>query len=206
MQAVELFMNEKTVTGSPAQRLRNFFALPVRDYFAALNVFKDNFRISAVVALVALVLSWWVYVPVHEIFHAVGCLLGGGEVSRLDIKPVYGAVLLGKVFPFVHSGSEYAGRLSGFDTHGSDLTYLLTVFFPYLLTIFIGVPLLKSIPHVLRAPLSGALKLGLSIPIAYAPFISITGDYYVKGSLGTLFLIMLFIGTTPLCPFDILHQ
>ena len=40
---------------------------------------------------------------------------------------------------FVVSGSEYAGRLSGFDTRGSDWIYLATDLGPFVLTIFPGV-------------------------------------------------------------------
>jgi hypothetical protein len=56
---------------------------------------------------------------------------------------MYGASLLTNIFPFVSTGSDYAGQLTGFDTHGSDLTYLFTVFFPFILTILLGVPLIK---------------------------------------------------------------
>jgi hypothetical protein len=79
-----------------------------------------------VVIASSLLLSWWVYVPIHELAHAWGCLLAGGEVTRLEIDWIYGASLLARVFPYVTVGSEYAGRLSGFDNRGSDLTYLVT--------------------------------------------------------------------------------
>ena len=127
--------------------------------------------------------SWFLYVPVHELLHAAGCLLSGGTVSRLEIAPQYGAALLQKFFPFVAVGSDYAGRLSGFDTHGSDMIYFVTVFCPYLLTLLIGVPLLQSCRRktVYRGQLS--LKIGIALPMAYAPFISLSGDYYEMGAI-----------------------
>ena len=39
-------------------------------------------------------------------------------------------------------GGDHAGRLSGFDTGGSDLVYLAADCAPYLLTVLVGVPLL----------------------------------------------------------------
>jgi len=127
--------------------------------------------------------SWWVYVPVHELLHALGCVLGGGKVTRLEISGIYGAALLKKVFPFVSIGSEYSGRLAGFDTGGSDFTYFFTDFLPYLLTILIGVPLLKSVALLKTSPPVKCIVLGLAAPLAYAPFMSATGDYYEMGSL-----------------------
>jgi hypothetical protein len=111
----------------------------------------------------------------------LGCILGGGTVSKLEISPMYGALFLKEIFPFVSVGSEYAGQLTGFDTKGSDLIYLLTDFFPFLLTIFVGVPLLRSAAG--SKPLWAAIKLGLGLPIAFAPFISFSGDYYEMGSI-----------------------
>ncbi|MGH8475086.1 MAG: hypothetical protein ACRER2_04835, partial [Methylococcales bacterium] len=64
---------------------------------------------------------------------------------------------------------------------GSDWIYFLTDFFPFLLTLFPGIPLLKSANG--SAPLSASIKLGLALPVAFAPFISITGDYYEMGSI-----------------------
>src|SRR5258708_7146966 len=66
----------------------------------------------------------WVYVPAHELLHAAACRLAGGEVRRLEIAPLYGGTALARLLPFVAAGGDYAGRLSGFDTRGSDLVYL----------------------------------------------------------------------------------
>ena len=93
--------------------------------------------------MLAMILAWFVYTPIHELLHVLGCVVTGGSVSELEIQPIYGGALLARVFPFVVPGGEYAGRLSGFDTHGSDLVYLATDFAPYLLTVLIGVPALR---------------------------------------------------------------
>src|SRR5262245_26353721 len=160
------------------------FRQPFDDYVAALGPFAEGWHWRRLALLVlAAVVTWWIYVPVHELAHAYGCLLGGGTVSRLEIDPIYGAALLRRFFPFVSVGSEYAGRLSGFDTRGSDLTYLLTDFLPFVATILIGVPLLHVAARPGRHPALQALLFGAALPIAFAPFISLTGDYYEMGSI-----------------------
>ncbi len=162
--------------------IKTVLALPFEDFFSGLESALVKFSFLTLIALIAsFVISWWIYVPLHELGHALGCILGGGTVSELEISPMYGAELLKEIFPFVSVGSDYAGQLTGFDTKGSDLIYLLTDFFPFLLTIFIGVPLLRSASG--SKPLSAAIKLGLGLPIAFAPFISFSGDYYEMGSI-----------------------
>jgi len=121
--------------------------------------------------------GWWIYVPVHELLHAAGCAVTGGRVSRLEIAAMYGGGLLARIFPFVVSGSDYAGRLSGFDTRGSDLIYLVTDLAPFLLT-FPGVWLLRR-----AAAARKALLFGAALPFALAPFLSLTGDAYEIGSI-----------------------
>jgi hypothetical protein len=155
---------------------------PLRDWLGALEACVRDGRPADVVAIAAgMLLSWWIYVPIHELAHAWGCLLAGGEVTRLEIDWIYGAALLARVFPYVTVGSEYAGRLSGFDTRGSDLTYLITCALPFVLTIVVGVPLLRAVPRV-RGRRS-AVMLGAAIPAAFAPFVSLPGDYYEMGSI-----------------------
>ena len=154
---------------------------PIIDYLDALDAGTGSARDLVVIVLWA-VLSWWIYVPIHELLHAYGCLWSGGEVSRLEISPWYGASVLQHWFPFVAPGSDYAGQLTGFDTRDSDLIYLATVLLPFLLTILLGVPLLRwSAAQTERS--QARLGLGLAIPMAYAPFVSLTGDYYEIGSI-----------------------
>lgn len=164
--------------------LRSLVLLPVDDYVLALTRFAAGWRWPRLALLiVAAALSWWIYVPLHELAHAFGCMLGGGSVSRLDIDPIYGAALLQRVFPFVSPGSEYAGQLTGFDTRGSDLTYLLTDFLPFVGTILVGVPLLRIAGRPALSANAQAMLFGMAIPIAFAPFISLTGDFYEMGSI-----------------------
>lgn len=156
---------------------------PIDDYLAGLARLLPGatWRRGAIV-LAALAVSWWVYVPLHELAHAFGCVAAGGEVWRLEIDAVYGAALLQHLFPFVAVGSEYAGQLVGFDTRGSDLVYLATDFAPFLLTIALGVPLLRAVPHI-AADNGAAVAFASAVPIAYAPMISLPGDYYEMGSI-----------------------
>ncbi len=155
---------------------------PLDDYLAGLSVLLPHgtWR-TLVLVLLAAAVSWWIYVPVHELAHAFGCLASGGEVTRLEIDAVYGAAWLRQIFPFVAVGSDYAGQLTGFDTHGSDWIYLATDVAPFVLTILIGVPLLRY-----AATIKGwrcALAFGSAIPLAFAPFISVPGDFYEMGSI-----------------------
>lgn len=158
--------------------------LPLRDFFAAMETSLAEGRpVCLFVILISAVISWWVYVPLHELAHALGCVIAGGKVGKLEISRIYGASLLKSVFPFVSVGSGYSGRLAGFDTGGSDLVFFVTDFMPYVFTILVGVPLIESIPSLRSSSLIKSLCFGLSVPFAYAPFMSVFGDYYEMGSL-----------------------
>jgi hypothetical protein len=157
---------------------------PLHDFTAAVRrVMPDLGWRTGLAALGATLAAWWIYVPAHELLHAFGCLAGGGSVERLEISSIYGAALLQRVFPFVAVGSEYAGQLVGFDTRGSDWTYFLTVFAPYVLTIFAGVPVLLQLVRRGRPGLGSSLLFGACLPAAYASFANITGDFYEMGSI-----------------------
>ena len=148
------------------------------DAFHGLDRCLDRGARGLVFALAGLAVGWWVYVPIHELLHAAACLLAGGEVTRLEIAPLYGGALLARIFPFVVSGGEYAGRLSGFDTRGSDLIYIATDLGPFLLTLFPGVWLLRRAGTARRA-----ILFGLALPFTFAPYLSLTGDAYEIGSI-----------------------
>jgi hypothetical protein len=131
-----------------------------------------------VAVFVGLLLGWWIYVPLHELLHAYGCLVVGGEVTRLEIDVLYGGTVLAKWIPWVVPGSEYAGRLSGFSTGGSDLVYLVTDLAPYLLTLWPGLWAMR-----LGIRNEWPLLYGAMLTWALAPFISLTGDAYEIGSI-----------------------
>ncbi len=159
-------------------RVLALLGMPIQDTFRGLERALEGGVPALLGVLGGCVLGWWVYVPCHELLHALACVVTGGEVTRLEIAPQYGASLLARVFPFVTAGGENAGRLSGFDTHGSDLIYLATDLGPFLLTLFPGVWLLRKAGSRCKG-----LLFGLSLPLALAPFVSLTGDAYEIGSI-----------------------
>lgn len=140
---------------------------------------------SAWLAL-SLVVSWYVYVPIHELLHALGCAATGGTVTTLEIQSQYGGALLARVFPFVLAGGEYAGRLSDFDTHGSDAVYLATDALPFVLSV-LGVPLIRTAAGRARPGL-----LGPGFVLGLAPFYSLPGDYFEMGSIAVTGAVGLF--------------
>lgn len=153
-----------------------------RDLLHGLDHCLDHPRHGGIrglaLALAGLAAGWWLYVPIHELLHAAGCLIAGGSVTRLEIAPLYGGALLQWIFPFVVAGGDYAGRLSGFDTGGSDLVYLATDLGPFVLPFFPGVWWLRKAGRAGRP-----VQLGLSLPFALAPFLSLPGDAYEIGSI-----------------------
>ena len=159
------------------KRIARFAALPVTDLLCGQEWVLRRRR-DLVWLLVGLLAGWWVYVPLHELLHALGCMAAGGTVSRLEIDPLYGGALLARVIPWVSSGSEYAGRLSGFDTRGSDVVYLVTDLAPFVLALFPGVWALRRAARARRPGLFGA-----AAPFALAPLLSLTGDAYEIGSI-----------------------
>ncbi|HVR29822.1 MAG TPA: hypothetical protein VMS86_09850 [Thermoanaerobaculia bacterium] len=125
-----------------------------------------------------LAIGWWIYVPIHELLHAFGCELGGGRVWRLELDPLYGGALLERWLHFVEAGGDYAGRLAGFDTGGSDVVHLMTTGLPFVLTIFPGVWWMRR-----GARCGSGLVFGAALVAATGPFLSLTGDAYEIGSL-----------------------
>lgn len=155
---------------------------PLDDAVAVVASFEADARVQRLLALLAAgAAAWWIYVPIHELLHVLGCVAGGGTVTRLEIDPIYGAALLQRLFPFVAVGSEYAGQLTEFDP-GGDGTYLLTDFLPFALTIFVGVPLLRAATRA-RPGVGQAALMGAALPVAWAPFVSLAGDYFEMGSI-----------------------
>jgi hypothetical protein len=157
---------------------RRLFSLPFRDAIRGLDCCLDSGARGLALVTLGLGAGWWLYVPLHELLHAAACRAAGGQVSRLEIEAVYGGALLARLFPFVVPASDYAGRLSGFDTRGSDLIYLATDLGPFVLTLFPGVWALRRAAASRRPFLFGA-----AVPFALAPFLSLTGDAYEIGSI-----------------------
>ena len=184
--------------------MRRFFLQPVYDLAAVLErLFAEGPHPARTIAvvIVAIAVTWFVYVPIHELLHVGACLATGGSVTELQVAPHYGGALLSRVFPFVTSGGDYAGRLSGFDTHGSDLVYLATDFGPFVISVFPGVWLLKLCARRRRAVLCGpAFVLGL------APLYNLIGDYYEMGSILTTRLAVLFTGPANRSSFESLRS
>jgi hypothetical protein len=159
-------------------RTLRLFTLPWTDTVAGLDRCLDRGIPGLILVALGLLAGWWVYVPVHELLHAGACEAAGGEVTRLEIDRVYGGALLARVFPFVIPASEYAGRLSGFNTRGSDWIYLATDLGPFLLTLFPGVWALRR-----AAASHKPVLFGITLPFALAPFLSLPGDAYEIGSI-----------------------
>lgn len=166
--------------------MRTLWLQPIHDVTASLEQLATAKRPFGALAVtfVALLVTWFVYVPIHELLHVFGCLVTGGSVTQLEVQPQYGGVILSKYFDFVVSGGDYAGRLSGFDTHGSDLIYLATDFMPFALSVLIGVPLLKSCMSKRRP-----IRFGVATVVGMAPLYNIFGDYYEMASIMTTRLI-----------------
>jgi hypothetical protein len=160
------------------KRLLQPLLVPFLDAFHGLDRCLEGGARGLLLAAIGLVAGWWLYVPVHELLHAAACAVAGGAVTRLEIDRLYGGALLARVFPFVVPASDYAGRLSGFDTHGSDGIYLATDLGPFLLTLFPGVWALRRAAAGRRAAWFGA-----ALPFALAPFLSLGGDAYEIGSI-----------------------
>lgn len=160
------------------RRVSRFFTAPWDDLTAGLDRCLASGRWADLArVMLGAVAGWFVYVPLHELLHALGCLAAGGTVTRLEIAPLYGGHLLERLFPFVVAGGDYAGRLAGFDTGGSDLVYLATDLAPFVL-VLPGIWLLHRSAEQRRA-----IPFGLAVPFALAPFLSLTGDAYEIGSI-----------------------
>jgi len=159
--------------------MRKFFRQPIDDVLAALEhlVTVRNPLTTMVPVLLTLLFTWFLYVGIHELLHAAGCEIAGGDVTRLEISSRYGGKLYAKYFDFVVTESEYAGRLTGF-TREPDYIYLSTVFGPFVLTVLFGVALVKLCARRRRP-----ILFGIAVVVGLAPFYNLQGDYFEMGSI-----------------------
>lgn len=119
----------------------------------------------------------WLLVPVHELLHVAGCVLTGGTVSQLQIGPAFGGMLLARVVPWITSGGDQAGRLSGFEPAG-DLSYLATVLLPHVLLAPLGALVCRGAARRRRPAL-----WGVGLAAAGQPVASLLGDFYEAASI-----------------------
>lgn len=131
--------------------------------------------------LLSMLVTWFIYVPIHELLHVGGYAAAGGpmDIAVLEIKPMYGGNILAKSFSFVEPGGPYAGRLREFK-RDDDLIYLATDFGPFILSVLFGVVLIR-ICGKRRRP----LLFGPAVVVGAAPFYNLPGDYYEMGSIMT---------------------
>jgi hypothetical protein len=123
--------------------------------------------------LAGFIVSQWLFVPVHEWLHVLGCLATGGIVTRLEISPLYGGSWFARLAPWITSG----GRLSGFRPAG-DLSYLVTVLAPLLVLCPLGSAVARAAVRRHRA-----LLFGVGLGAALQPIAALTGDAYEAASI-----------------------
>ena len=144
---------------------------------ALSHLLDDGSNKKLVILLLVFFVSFWIYVPIHELMHALATFLVGGEVRELAIDATYGGVFFAKIFPFVVSESEYAGQLTDFTTP-NKFAYFIVDMFPYLL----------SLPGVLLIRLAAKYKrlwlFSLGFLLMLVPITQIFGDFYEAASLG----------------------
>jgi len=133
---------------------------------------------ALVLTLLGVIVFWHIYTPIHELIHVGVCLLGGGTVEELALKPQYGGTLLKAIFPFIVAESDYAGQLTGFSTP-NYFVYALVDMGPYILSLF-GLTLVEWVRRR-----NQSFIFGLAVILTFIPFFSIPGDYYEAASLVT---------------------
>jgi len=171
--------------------MKKLLLIPLHDVLAGMEpVMRIRNPIKAMAPmLLAMLVTWFLYVPVHELLHVLGCVGTGGEVTELSLRPWYGGTILQQYFDFIVPDSNYAGQLTGFDTNGSDLVYLATDFLPFTLSVLFGVPLLRFCTRK-RHP----ILLGPAIVLGMAPFYNLPGDYYEMSSIITTRVVTMVFG------------
>ena len=160
--------------------MKRFFRLPYDDVMTGMgHLMVGTSAGRAMLPMMGtMIVTWFLYVPVHELLHVYGCIWTGGTVTQLELQAHYFGNVLKEFFPFITVGSDYAGRLSGFDTYGNDWIYLATDFGPFTLSVLFGVAMLRLCTRRRRT-----WMFGPSIVLGMAPFYNIQGDYYEMSSI-----------------------
>ncbi len=128
--------------------------------------------------LVGLIIAWHVYTPIHELLHVAGCLMTGGTVEELALKPQYGGTILQEFFPFIVPDSDYAGQLTGFTTP-NKWAYAVVDFTPFVLSLFGG--LTMAVCYEKR----WTWLFGVATILSFVPIVSLPGDFFEAASLAT---------------------
>lgn len=145
--------------------------------FATMETILDKHATRGLIFMViSLIIFWHIYTPIHELLHAGAAFLTGGDVQELEIKAQYGGQILAEIFPFVTSGGEYAGRLSGFSVP-NHWAYAVVDLAPYILSLFGFFVLDRSRRR------ADPWLFGVGIVLAFIPIMSIPGDYFELISL-----------------------
>ncbi len=121
-------------------------------------------------------ITWWVYVPLHELAHAGACVSCGGEVRRMTLAPIYGGSVAARHFDWVDDDTPYAGQLADFSP-GSDPCYFWLVLAPFVVTP-LARPLLRR-----SARRRGAIPFVIGTVLALMPLASVPGDFYEASSI-----------------------
>ena len=62
--------------------IKRFFVSPAEDFMTALQrVLPEPPWVALGLVFAGFAACWWLYVPVHELLHAFGCLATGGTVT-----------------------------------------------------------------------------------------------------------------------------
>jgi hypothetical protein len=81
------------------KKLKYILILPFEDFLSGLErAIGKSAPVNIALLVLIFAVTWWIYVPIHELCHAFGCILGGGTVTEREISPKYGGAILQKDF------------------------------------------------------------------------------------------------------------
>lgn len=151
----------------------------LQETFKCLEKLMASGKYSDIVLLmVGFIGCFFVYTPIHELFHVFATWGTGGEVRELALDPMYGGTILAKIFPFVVPESDYAGQLTGFSVP-NYWAYALVDWAPYILS-------LPGLWILTRTTAGGkTLLAGAGFMLTFVPITQFSGDFYEFWSLIT---------------------